>query len=208
MKGPLKITEAEEGFCQDYVAGLDLLTCFRRNYPNDNRKDNKARHQSKIILQREHIAIRIKFLQELGNYDKQVTADTIKAKLWEWTNSMAGKPGGIAAIRILAKDAGIGLEKINVEDNTGLVELQHNIFERRLARLEGREVPALFEVKASDKEKISEADYEIIEDQKALAEVRELRKTETPRIERFSDSDFDDVNSEDDESEGDFEWEI
>ena len=160
----IQLTEAEEGVCQDIVAGMDLLTIFRRNYPKDKRKDNKARHQVKIILKREKVADRVVFLQQQQNFDGTVTPEVIRARLWDWVNRFPGKNAGMASLKILAKDAGVGLDKIVIEDNTGLVDLQHNLFARRMARINGEEVPPMLNDVIEDEnvKVLDEADYEII----------------------------------------------
>lgn len=180
MGQTVRLSEAEEGFCQDVVAGLDLLLCFRRNYPNDKRKDNKARYQARMILKKPKIADRVQYLKSQQDFDGTITPETLKAKAWEWVHEYAGRPAGIAAFRLLCKDAGIGVDKLVIEDNTGIVELQRNLFARRMAMEKGEEVPPLLEEKEEEAKLLREEDYEIV----------------------------DEDEEDDEEDDGEFEWDM
>lgn len=160
MPESIKLNEKEEAFCEAYVSGSELADCFYIAYPNDKRTGAKARYRAKQILARPRIQARIKYLRDDGDIDERTSVEFVLEEALRNIKTYPGKPIAMQSLQLIAKHRGVGVDRVIIEDNTQVVEIQDRLWERREARRLGVAQPELLQNIIEDKN-VEDVEFEI-----------------------------------------------
>ena len=133
------LSEREEGFLQDVVAGLDTIIAYRKWWKNGY-SDAKCRYEGKSILEREHVQKRLQELileRQLDVLlDEKFVIDLLKRTAIE----QFGKNVGVKALELLGKKLAMWTDKQIIDETKDYREQAERIWNEHLRKKEANEI--------------------------------------------------------------------
>jgi len=155
----VEISEQEEGFIQQILAGDELLNAYRKFWKDNDYTDAKARYLANQLLKKDRITKRIESILLDRKADTPIDSKFVTDILKDIAvNQKSAHPSSaLSAAIAIGKILGMFDEKIDNNDAEGHRKLSARIWERRQAKIRGEKVEPL------EDEILEEKETEVIE---------------------------------------------